>query len=60
MVAGACVAKDVVVGNLAGRVAASSCKECHGITCTNRQDIEPEPEGLDNEDWERNFLDIFN
>ena len=43
-----------------GLACTSSCKECHGITCTNGQDIEPEPEGLDNEDCERNFLDIFN
>ena len=44
MVEGAYVAKDVVVGNLAWRVATSSCKECHGITCTNGQDLEPEPD----------------
>ena len=39
----------------AGLNCASACKECHGITCSNVPDIEPESDTTD-----RNFMDIFN
>ena len=35
---------------------ASTCKESHGITCTNAPVIEPE---VEKDEYERNFLDIF-
>ena len=40
----------------AGSNCASTCKECHGITCTGAPVIDPEVE--EDED-ERNVLDIF-
>ena len=40
----------------AGLQCASSCKECHGITCSNVPNINPESE--ENE-YERNFMDAF-
>ena len=35
---------------------ASTCKECHRITCMNATIIEPE---VNDDNYERNFLDIF-
>ena len=41
----------------AGLKCTSSCKECHGLTCTNAPIVEEED---DDEGEDRNFLDIFN
>ena len=35
---------------------ASTCKECHGITCTNAPVTEPE---VEEDEYERKFLEIF-
>ena len=40
----------------AGLNSASTCKECHGITCTNARVIEPE---VEEDEYEGNSLDIF-
>ena len=40
----------------AGLKCSSTCKECHGLTCSNAPVIEPEP---DENDYQRNFLDAF-
>ena len=40
----------------AGLNCASTCKECHGITCTDAPVTEPE---VEEDEHERNFLDIF-
>jgi len=34
----------------------TSCKECHGVTCSNTIIDQPEE---DNDDEERHFLDVF-
>ena len=39
----------------AGLNCMSSCKECHGVTCSNTIIDQPE----DNDDEERHFLDVF-
>ena len=40
----------------AGLKCTSACKECHGITCTNAPDIEPEENQIN---LQRSFLDAF-
>ena len=40
----------------AGLNCASTCKECHGITCINVPVIKPE---VEEDEYERNFLEIF-
>ena len=39
-----------------GLKCSSTCKECHGLTCSNAPIIEPESDECDNQ---RSFLDAF-
>ena len=40
----------------AGLKYSSTCKECHGLTCSNAPVIEPESDECD---YQRSFLDAF-
>ena len=40
----------------AGLKCSSTCKECHGLTCSNAPVIDPESDECD---YQRNFLDAF-
>ena len=40
----------------AGLKCSLTCKECHGLACSNAPVIEPES---DESDYQRSFLDVF-
>ena len=51
---GPCGAKCIC--RKAGLKCSSTCKECHGLTCSNAPVIEPESDECD---YQRSFLDAF-